>query len=212
MLSKGRIINKIWPFLTWEAPWRTNHRKASSSRASPLGDCAPWFTVYLCDWLGQGLLAQQLVAHLVEDVVERRLQNKARWMMTLLAEVGNLGCKNNDLDLPHILILILNFFGSSCTTNWGLISTRWEETAVPKLWPHTISWPLALESASCVILNHQPHPDEDGHKKRFLKRLPSRHPVVHSPCVPYHPGLSWSNLESNKYLCTRFNWWKITSW
>ena len=51
----------------------------------------------------QGLQAHWVVAHLIEDVVERGLQNKARWMMTLLAEAGNLGCKKNDLDLPHII-------------------------------------------------------------------------------------------------------------
>ena len=53
-----------------------------------------------------------MVAHLVEDVVERRLENKARRTMTLLAEAGNLGCKKNDLDSPHTIWHIAKLYFS----------------------------------------------------------------------------------------------------
>ena len=138
MLSKGRIENTIWSFLTWEAQWRTNHRKASSSRASPLGDCAPWFTVYIGDLLSQGLQTHQVVVH------SCMIHTEIQIWITKIIESGppspSGGCaprrrccwkappeqgpmdddlvgrgwqprlQKNDLDLPHIISSIGRWF------------------------------------------------------------------------------------------------------
>ena len=74
-----------------------------------------WLFVFISNSKSNPEPAHQVFAHLVEDVVERRLENKARRTMTLLAEAGNLGCKKNDSDLPqtilHIAILHFSVLG-----------------------------------------------------------------------------------------------------
>ena len=74
----------------------------------------------------------------------------------------------------------------SLTTTWQRSATRWEEMAVPRLWPHTTtliwSW---LEKKNTALKNW---------KGSHLSRRSGAQPFIHSPSISDHPSLCWCNV------------------
>lgn len=70
--------------------WRTNRTKASSSTANPSGGFAPSVgfyesTIHAIVWLFSTILGA--LSHLIEDIVEGRLEDKSTWSLVFLTKI-----------------------------------------------------------------------------------------------------------------------------